>query len=311
MLSFVEPFEKLFEDARVGKIHLRSTYFIALPAYIAARRLGLRVVYEISGLWDLVYQDGEVQTQILQRASFPMLAESTVMSHADQVVVMNESVREIALARGTHKSRISIAPNAVDIDEFRPLDEPDSKTFTVGYMGSFVSYEGLGRLVNAAKILKQWGTPVRFLAVGDGIRWAPLVKQIENEGLSDIFQLPGRVPHDEVIDYYRQMDAMVYPRISTGTTEAITPLKPFEALALAKPIIVSDVAPLREIVGDDERGLVFEGGSAEGLALAIQQLIESPRLRREIGYAGRRWVVEHRNWENVVNVFTDVYSRLN
>src|SRR5699024_7918620 len=180
MLSFVEPFEKLFEDARVGKIHLRSTYFIALPAYIAARRLGLRVVYEISGLWDLVYQDGEVQTQILQRASFPMLAESTVMSHADQVVVMNESVREIALARGTHKSRISIAPNAVDIDEFRPLDEPDSKTFTVGYMGSFVSYEGLGRLVNAAKILKQWGTPVRFLAVGDGIRWAPLVKQIEN-----------------------------------------------------------------------------------------------------------------------------------
>lgn len=311
MLSFVEPFEKLFEDARVGKIHLRSTYFIALPAYIAARRLGLRVVYEISGLWDLVYQDGEVQTQILQRASFAMLAESTVMSHADQVVVMNESVREIALARGTHKSRISIAPNAVDIDEFRPLDEPDSKTFTVGYMGSFVSYEGLGRLVNAAKILKQWGTPVRFLAVGDGIRWAPLVKQIENEGLSDIFQLPGRVPHDEVIDYYRQMDAMVYPRISTGTTEAITPLKPFEALALAKPIIVSDVAPLREIVGDDERGLVFEGGSAEGLALAIQQLIESPRLRREIGYAGRRWVVEHRNWENVVNVFTDVYSRLN
>src|SRR5699024_9668426 len=78
MLSFVEPFEKLFEESGVGKIHLRSTYFTALPAYIAARRLGLSVVYEVSGLWDLVYQDREVQTQILQSASFPMLGESIV-----------------------------------------------------------------------------------------------------------------------------------------------------------------------------------------------------------------------------------------
>ena len=68
------------------------------------------------------------------------------------------------------------------------------------------------------------------------------------------------------MSYYQDMDVLVYPRVSTGATETITPLKPFEALSLSKPIIVSDVEPLREIVGANERGLVFVSGNIADFA---------------------------------------------
>lgn len=310
MLSFVEPFERVFEAKGAGIIHIRSTYLIALPAIIAARRLGLKVLYEVSGLWDLVYQDNEDATQPLKRSSFPVLAESLVMSNANYVVVMNEALRKIAVDRGAAPDAISIAHNAVDTTAFQPLEAPRNSKFTIGYLGSFVSYEGIGRLIDVVKLLAEQDVRVRLLAVGDGIRRKPLLQKIQDEDLTGLIDMPGRVPHEEVIDYYKQMDVIVYPRVSTGTTEAITPLKPFEALALEKPIIVSDVAPLHEIVGSNERGLVFENGSVLDLAGKIQQLVADPELGKRLAKAGRRWVVENRNWQNVVRTFVDTYRAL-
>src|SRR5699024_9879090 len=238
ILSFVEPFQRLFREKGAGIIHVRSTYLIALPVLIAARRLGLQVLYEVSGLWDLVYSDNEASSQLYKRSSFAELAEATIMSEADQVVVLNEALQNIAINRGTEPRRISIAHNAVDVQRFHPLDEVETETFNIGYVGSFVGYEGIGRLVAAVKRLSDWGVPVRLIAVGDGTHYSHIKNQVERQQLTESVELPGRVPHADVHYYYRMMDVLVYPRLSTGTTEAITPLKPFEALAMGKPIVV-------------------------------------------------------------------------
>lgn len=310
MLTFVEPFERLFRRLGVGIIHVRSTYLISLPALIAARRLGLKVLYEVSGLWDLVYKDSESKSQLLKRSSFAQLAESVVMKNADHVVVMNDALKDIALARGAGRERISVAHNAVDTDVFQPVQGKPADICTIGYIGSFVNYEGLGHLVDAVKILAEQGSPVRLVAVGDGTQYGPIAKKVEKVGLSHLIELPGRVPHEEVMKYYRDIDIMVYPRVSTGTTEAITPLKPFEGLALGKPIIVSDVAPLREIVGDQTRGLTFQSGDIEDLATTIRRLAQDPDLQTSLGNAGRQWVVQNRNWNSVVKVFVSAFEML-
>lgn len=310
LTSFIEPFRKLFEQQGIGTIHVRSTFLIALPALIAARQLGLKVLYEVSGLWELVYQDREGPSHLLKRAPFAELAETLTMTNADQLVVMNEAVRQIAQDRGVPGERIHVAANAVDVDSFMPMALPENETFTIGYLGSFADYEGLDDIVDVAHELQQQGIQVHVLMVGDGLRFNHIRSRIINEGLADNFTLTGRIPHDEVMNQYRQMDLLVYPRHSTGATETITPLKPFEALALAKPIIVSDVQPLREIVGDNERGLVFESGNVHDFARAIQEFAMNPTSMRALGAAGREWVVEKRNWDNVVQSFLTAYRRL-
>ncbi len=310
MSSFIEPFKQLIAQQEIGTVHVRSTFLIALPALIAARELGLKVLYEVSGLWELVYQDREDDLQVLKRSPFAELAETVVMTNVDQLVVMNEAVRQIALERGVDPERIHVAHNAVDVASFTPMEPPQNDAFTIGYLGSFQDYEGLDDIIDVLKLLQQQDANVRVLMVGDGLRFNPIRSRIVHEGLADSVTLTGRVPHAKVMEYYAQMDVLVYPRRSTGATETITPLKPFEALALAKPIVVSNVAPLKEIVGENQRGLVFESGNVEEFAEAIQQLKDSPSLRASLGAAGRQWVVEHRNWENVVETFEDAYSNL-
>lgn len=309
MMSFIRPFKALFKERGIGVVHLRSTYLVALPALIAARELGLRVIYEVSGLWELVFKDREKESHILKRSRFAELAETRTMHGADQLVVMNDRVREIAIGRGIEANQVLIASNAVDVNYFTPLPPPNNAVFTVGYLGSFQDYEGLDDLVEAVKILKEKEIHVKVLLVGDGPRYRSLRLRLDNEGLSDIVHLVGRVPHSAVKDYYRQMDIVVYPRRSTGATETITPLKPFEALALAKPIIVSSVYPLKEIVGGDERGIVFEQGNAEDLAHSILRLRANSQLREVLGEAGREWVAVNRNWDKVVETFSIAYSR--
>lgn len=308
--SFIEPFKALFQERGVSRIHIRSTFLIALPALIAARELGLSVLYEVSGLWELVYQDREQPSHLLKRSTFAEQAETLVMTNVDQLVVMNEAVRRIAIERGVDPDKIHLAPNAVNTESFQPLEPPRNDVFTVGYLGSFQDYEGLHDLVDAAKLLYAQDIPVRFLLVGDGLQLNPVKSYIHAKGLDEIFELTGRIPHDEVIGQYQRMDLLVYPRRSTGATETITPLKPFEALALAKPIIVSDVHPLVEIAGDNERALIFENGNVHALADAVIQLQRNPEQRSQLGAVGREWVVKHRNWDAVVRTFTRAYDRM-
>lgn len=311
MLSFVEPFKQLFEEQGIGTIHTRSTFLIALPALIAARQLGLKVLYEVSGLWELVYQDREDESHLLKRSPFAELAETITMTRADQLVVMNDAVRQIAIDRGVSAERIHVAHNAVDIENFKPMEPAKNETFTIGYLGSFADYEGLDDIVDVVHELKTQDVHIHVLMVGDGLRFNHIRSRIINEGLEEDFTLTGRVPHEQVLSYYQDMDVLVYPRVSTGATETITPLKPFEALSLSKPIIVSDVEPLREIVGANERGLVFESGNIADFARSIRELMDRPEHMTALGQVGRQWVVENRNWENVVQTFVQVYERLN
>lgn len=310
MQSYIEIFETLFAEQQVGKIHVRSTFLIALPALIAARRLGLPILYEVSGLWELVYCDREHSSHLFKRSRFAELAETVTMRNVDRLVVMNQAVRQIAVERGVQERHVAVAPNAVDVRRFTPQTVNTSEINTIGYLGSFVDYEGLDLLIDTVKIFKKMQTPIRVLMVGDGGEFANIRRRVRKEGLDQLVELTGRVPHEDVLHMYRRMDILVYPRRSTNATEAITPLKPFEALALEKPIVVSSVKPLREIVGNDERGLVFQADDPNDMAKAIRRLIADPTLKLKLGRTGRQWVIENRNWDRVVEVFRDSYDKL-
>ena len=78
-----------------------------------------------------------------------------------------------------------------------------------------------------------------------------LERQAARLGVAEHITFTGRVPHDDVQGLYSIADLMVYPRKSTRTTELTTPLKPLEAMAMAKPVLISDVnAMLEQMAGE-------------------------------------------------------------
>jgi glycosyltransferase involved in cell wall biosynthesis len=88
----------------------------------------------------------------------------------------------------------------------------------------------------------------------------------------------------------------------------VSPMKPLEALAMEKAVVVSDVRALAEMIKDEETGLHFRKGDITSLADTLQRLLMDEALRIRLGTQGRRWVETERTWSRIggdaVRVFT-------
>ena len=120
----------------------------------------------------------------------------------------------------------------------------------------------------------------------------------------------GRVPHSEVERYYALTDIMAYPRKASRLTDLVTPLKPLEAMAQGRLLVASDVGGHRELIRDGETGMLFKAGSTDSLADTIMKLLVKREYWPELRQAGRRYVVDERNWARSVANYREVYGSL-
>jgi glycosyltransferase involved in cell wall biosynthesis len=215
--------------------------------------------------------------------------------------------------------RITVIPNGVDADLFRP-EAKDPRlvsrygledAFTFGYVSNLDHpRENQELLIDATKVLQQRGRRVKCLIVGDGRRREELESHARHACVGGGVRFTGRVPHDEVAAPYAVLDAFVVPRRDDRAARLVTPLKPYEALAMERPLVVADLPALVEIAAPEERGLVFREGDAASLADALERLIEDPALGERIGKAGRAWVAKERSWTDNGPMFREVYRRV-
>ena len=88
----------------------------------------------------------------------------------------------------------------------------------------------------------------------------------------------------------------VVPRKDLDVTRSVTPLKPVEALACARPVVASDLPALREIIDDGGNGLLVPAASPVELARTISALLLDASRRASMGRAGRAAVLAERTW---------------
>ena len=88
----------------------------------------------------------------------------------------------------------------------------------------------------------------------------------------------------------------VVPRTANRVSRLVTPLKPYEAMALERAVVVSDLPALREIVTPGETGLTFRAEDAEDLAEVLGRLLDDPALRARLGRQAREWILAERTW---------------
>jgi glycosyltransferase involved in cell wall biosynthesis len=151
---------------------------------------------------------------------------------------------------------------------------------------------------------------VRVLLVGGGPQEAALKAQAQALGVAEHVVFTGRVPHAEVQRYYDLIDVLAYPRHSMRLTELVTPLKPLEAMAQGRLLVASDVGGHKELIHHGETGWLFEAGSAQALADAIDQLLARREQWPGLRAAGREFVERERNWAASAARYRPVYERL-
>jgi len=113
-----------------------------------------------------------------------------------------------------------------------------------------------------------------------------------------------------VLGHYSLIDVFVVPRTADRVSQLVTPLKPYEAMALEKALVVSGVHALREIVTDGETGLVFVPEDADSLADTVEPLLDDPDRRRHLGRQAREWVTANRTWRQNGLRYLELYRHL-
>ena len=300
-------------------LHPASDYLNATVAIELGRRHGIPVVYEVRGFPEEYLRRRPASSVSYEKWAVRRQIEAECWRRADRIVTLADVMKEQIASKGVDPERIAVIPNAVDAETFAP-GTPDrglaariglrADRPTVGYISSFAAYEGIRYLIEAVARLTSSGTAVQLLLVGDGAEREHLEQLARRLGVADRTIFTGRVEHAEVGAYYDLIDIFVVPRTSEATTELVTPLKPFEAMAMKKALVVSGTAALSEMVEDGETGLMFAPEDAGALAAAIERLHGDQALRTRLGESAREWVVANRSWEANAVRYRELYESL-
>lgn len=281
-IAAADAFAREARRQRPSVIQSASNHRTALPALLAARRLGVPFLYEVRGLWEVTAASQKTGWENTEQYASMVSLETLVASEADVVLAITQQIADELVLRGIDRSKIRVAPNAVDTEEFAPLPKDAAYAASrgirtdvpvLGFAGSMVPYEGLSTLLEASAILQNRGVDHQVVLAGSGSAERELKAQRDSMKLSTTRFL-GRLPIDEMPRLLSTFDIMPIPRESTPVTELVSPLKPLEAFSAMKAVVMSDVAPHIDLVGTNaERGLLFTAGNSESLADALQSTL--------------------------------------
>lgn len=310
--------EQILDEESVDVIHAHSPSLCGLPAMAVAKKRNIPFLYEVRALWEDAAVDLKRFGERSIKYKVSRALEQKLFDGADGIICICEGLRQ-EIKKRTHRENIYVIKNGVDTSIFKPLKKPSNlvKKFdvknkvVVGFIGQFFTFEGIADLVRAVPIVISKNPNVKFFIIGGGAEEANLHALAKELGIMDnslIFT--GRVPHEEVNDYYAMIDILVYPRTRLRITEMVTPLKPLEAMAMEKSVIVSDVGGLKELVKDGYSALLFKADNVEDLAAKILHLVENDKLRQELGKNGREQMLREREWKIIAQGYGPIYKHV-
>jgi len=300
-------------------IHAHSPPLNAIAALRAGRSLGIPVVYEIRAFWEDAAVDHGTSREWGLRYRLTRAMETYALQQVHAATTICEGLRAEIVGRGIPVSKVTVIPNAVNIDDFSVGEQRDEAMAlqlgivgcqVLGFIGSFYAYEGLDILLRALPTMLTSNPAIRVLLVGGGPQEAQLKQLAADLNLSGHVIFTGRVPHDQVQRYYNLIDVLVYPRLKMRLTDLVTPLKPLEAMAQGRILVASDVGGHCELIEDNKTGVLFEAGNPQALAAKTLALLAEPQRWPALRAAGRAFVEGERNWTASVAHYKSVYASL-
>jgi PEP-CTERM/exosortase A-associated glycosyltransferase len=313
---------RLAEAAKLVKpdiLHAHSPVLNAIAALRVGRKLGIPVVYEIRAFWEDAAVDHGTNKEWGVRYRLTRAMETYALRRVDAVTTICEGLRKDILARGIPQEKITVIPNAVNIEDFSPGEGPEPQLardlglegkVALGFVGSFYAYEGLNVLLQALPVMLTQKPDIRVLLVGGGPEEEALKELAARLGVAEKVVFTGRVPHADVQRYYNLIDVLIYPRLQMRLTDLVTPLKPLEAMAQGRLIVASDVGGHLELIEDGKTGVLFAAGNPEKLASEVLVLLKTPERWSTLRRAARDFVEKERNWPGSVSRYEAVYDRI-
>ena len=237
------------------------------------------------------------------------------LSRADRILSTSHVMKR-KTSEYTSKA-IEVTPFGVDVSVFSENKELFRKEYTpfsdddivIGTVKLLEKKYGINYLIHAFSILKQRhpDMPLKLFIVGGGSAEEELIKLCEDLQIEKQVYFTGMIDHKRIPDHINMID--IYVALSIYDSESFG-VAIVEAGACSKPVVVTNVGGLPEVVENGISGFIVPPRDALSAADAIEKLILDPSLRQDIGRAGRARVERLFDWEKNVEQMVEIYKSL-
>jgi glycosyltransferase involved in cell wall biosynthesis len=302
---------KAWRRHRFRLIHLCNPPDLLFLVAWPFKLMGVRIIYDVHDAWPEMFE-----AKFGKRGIFywiVRIAERLTYACANVVMATNESVKQIALARGRKSSDrvfvVRTAPKVKDRAQLADSSLKSGRQFLVGYIGVMGDADGVNYLIDAAHhiVYGRGRGDVHFLVMGTGPEYERLVAQRDRLGLKQHVDLPGRVTNEFLFGALRTIDLGVACDPINPYNDHCTMNKVLEYMALGKPQVMFATKEGRASAGDAAE-YVTEN-SATKLGDAILKLLDDPARREKMGRAGVERLRTELNWERSVEQLLKAYQK--
>ncbi|NQU61789.1 MAG: glycosyltransferase family 4 protein [Rhodospirillales bacterium] len=330
---FVKQTLSRFNRGRAEFVYSRMTLG-NYAGVVISRALGLPLVLEYNGseVWISRTWGNPLRYERLAAA-----AEEACLRHAHLVVTVSEALREQLINRGIPEDRIACHPNGVDPEIFDPNRFSQAETsaekeslgispdsLVVAFVGTFGRWHGADVLAQAIRNLTDTGEEwlkhhrIRFVFVGDGAMRSKAEEILDTPACREIVHFTGLVAQEKAPLYMAMADVLISPHVpnADGSRFFGSPTKLFEYMAMARPIIASDLEQIGQVLEGNPRisdlivgkvssdlkdcAVLTEPGNANDLALAIRWVVENEKWRHTAGTQARQLALTRFTWDRHV-----------
>lgn len=290
-------------------------FFCGLAGYFVSRIKRVPWVLEIRDLWP----ESITAVGAMKRSAVTRMLE--VIEHfayrkADRIISVTDSFVPRIAAHCGDPTKIHVVKNGVDLQFFSPDHDGGAMARSLGIEGRFVAAyvgthgmaHGLDVILRAADLLRD-RRDIVFLMAGDGADRARLVQEKERLQLDNVLIL-GQVPKQQVPDLWAITDASLVLLRNQPLFNMVLPSKIFEAMGMARPIVLGVRGESERLVKDSGGGLCIEPENAQELASVVTALADDRTRAQAMGQAGRRYVEEHFDRRRLAGKLETVLSQL-
>lgn len=318
---FVQDLKRVIDEQKpdliqAGPLHL-SAYLVALT--------GFQPLVSMSWGYDLLYE--------APRSEEVQQAIRTALQHSSAMVGDCNTIRQLAISYGMPDEKIVTFPWGIDLEQFSPAvelesadakhmpmteNQPTVRPFVLLSTRNWEPIYGVEEIARAFVLAVQERPELRLIMLGsgslagrlhqilgvgaDGYTRADHEKQPQ-PGVLDRVSFPGLVDQQALVDYYRTADLYLSASHSDGTSISL-----LEAMACARPVLVSDIPGNREWVEPGVNGWWFPEGDHQVLAQAIIHAYDSRERLQAMGQAGRRIAEQRADWRQNFSQLFNAYE---
>ena len=192
-----------------------------------------------------------------------------IWKRAKKVIAVSEHTRQLALNH--YSVNVEVVPNGADVAHLAPAKIKVNIPPRLVFAGRFVPQKNPLAIIQTLSQLKDLNWNCSML--GDGPLFENVKREIEKNGMSERFDLPGWVTPDAVLEYFAKSDILFMPSLSEGL-----PVVGVQSLATGLAIVASEIGGFLDLVEPGKNGYLIDVADIPAFSRALREMISNPKV---------------------------------